>query len=47
MLTLALLVASIGLADSVNPSTIVPALWLASSPRARGLASYTLGVFVV
>jgi cytochrome c biogenesis protein CcdA len=47
MLGLTVLVASIGIADSVNPSTIVPALWLASASRARGLASYTLGVFVV
>jgi cytochrome c biogenesis protein CcdA len=47
MLTLALLVTSIALADSINPSTVVPALWVASAPRARGLTSYTLGVFVV
>ncbi len=47
MLGLALLVASIGLADSINPSTVVPALWLASAPRAGGLVSYTAGVFAV
>jgi cytochrome c biogenesis protein CcdA len=47
MLGLTLLVASIALADSINPSTIVPALWLASARSATGLASYTLGVFAV
>lgn len=47
MVALALLVASIALADSVNPSTLVPALWLASTPQARGLVSYTFGVFAV
>jgi cytochrome c biogenesis protein CcdA len=47
MLGLMLLVASIALADSVNPSTIVPALWLASAPEVRGVASFALGVFVV
>jgi cytochrome c biogenesis protein CcdA len=39
-----LLVASIAVADSINPSTVVPALWLASTPRAH-LASFTSGVF--
>lgn len=47
MFGLTLLVASIALADSINPSTIVPALWLASARSATGLASYTLGVFAV
>jgi hypothetical protein len=47
VLTLALLVSSIGIADSINPSTVVPALWLASAPRGRGLGSYTLAVFLV
>lgn len=42
-----LAVASIGFADSINPSTVVPALYLAGAPRGRGLASFTLGVFVV
>lgn len=46
-LALTLLVASVALADSINPSTVVPALYLAGAPRARGLASYTFGVFVV
>jgi cytochrome c biogenesis protein CcdA len=44
---LALLVASIGLADSVNPSTVVPALWLAGTSATRVLAGFTLGVFTV
>jgi hypothetical protein len=47
VLGLALVVASIALADSINPSTVVPALWLASAPRGRGLASYAVGVFAV
>jgi cytochrome c biogenesis protein CcdA len=45
VIALTLLVASIAIADSINPSTVVPALWLASAPRGRGLTSYTLGVF--
>jgi cytochrome c biogenesis protein CcdA len=47
MFALTLLVASIAIADSINPSTIVPALWLVSASRGRGLASYTLGAFLV
>jgi cytochrome c biogenesis protein CcdA len=47
MFALTLLVASIALADSVNPSTLVPGLWLATAPAAGRLASYTLGVFAV
>src|SRR5436305_5480498 len=47
MFGLTVLVASIGVADSINPSTIIPALWLASAPRADGLAFYTVGVFAV
>jgi Sap, sulfolipid-1-addressing protein len=47
MFGLALVVASIGLADSINPSTLVPALWLASRPQARGVGSFVLGVFAV
>jgi cytochrome c biogenesis protein CcdA len=39
------IVISIGLADSLNPSTIGPALYLATGPRARGrVAEFTLGV---
>jgi cytochrome c biogenesis protein CcdA len=42
------LVISIGLADSLNPSTIAPALYLASGEHARrDIARFTLGVFVV
>lgn len=47
LLALILLVASIALADSINPSTVVPALYLAGAPRGRGLVTYTVGVFVV
>jgi cytochrome c biogenesis protein CcdA len=46
MPTLTLLVASIAVADSLNPSTVVPALWLASTPRAH-LVSFTFGVFAM
>jgi cytochrome c biogenesis protein CcdA len=42
------LVVSIGLADSINPSTIVPALWFAAAPRPRApLAAFALGAFAV
>ncbi len=42
------LVVSIGIADSLNPTTIAPALYLASGERARGqVTEFTLGVFVV
>jgi cytochrome c biogenesis protein CcdA len=47
MLGLTLLVGSIALADSINPSTVIPALWLASASPASTLVSYTLGVFAV
>jgi threonine/homoserine/homoserine lactone efflux protein len=47
MLALTLLVASIAIADSINPSTVVPALYLATRERAHGLASFTAGVFAV
>ena len=47
MLALTLVVVSIAIADSVNPSTVVPALWQAGAPRGRGLVSFTLGVFLV
>jgi len=46
MPTLTLLVASIAVADSINPSTVVPALWMASTPRAH-LVSFTFGVFAM
>jgi cytochrome c biogenesis protein CcdA len=42
------LVISIGLADSVNPSTIAPALFLAGGEQGRReIAEFTLGVFAV
>jgi threonine/homoserine/homoserine lactone efflux protein len=47
MVRLTLLVGSIAAADSINPSTVVPAIWLATASRGRGLASFTLGAFVV
>ncbi len=48
MLRLTALVISIGLADSVNPSTIAPALFLASGDRPRyHVAQFTTAVFVV
>src|SRR2546423_10430284 len=46
-LRLTLLVASVALTDSINPSTVIPALYLAGAPRGRGLATYTVGVFLV
>jgi cytochrome c biogenesis protein CcdA len=48
MLKLLGLVISIGLADSLNPTTIAPALYLASRerPRAR-VAEFTIAVFAV
>ncbi len=47
MFALTLLTVSIALADSLNPSTLIPGLWLASAPAAGRLASFTLGVFAV
>lgn len=48
MLRLIGLIVSIGLADSINPSTIGPALFIASGERPLGrVAEFTLGVFVV
>ena len=48
MVALVLLVVSIGLADSVNPSTIAPALYLAAGEGAvRRVVSFGAGVFVV
>jgi cytochrome c biogenesis protein CcdA len=39
---------SVGIVDSINPSTVGPAVYLASRPRAvRSLASFTAGVFAV
>ena len=48
MLRLLGIVISIGLADSLNPSTVAPALYLAAQPKGRyALAQFTAGVFVV
>jgi cytochrome c biogenesis protein CcdA len=48
MLHLIALVISIGLADSLNPTTIAPALYLATGKRAREqVAEFTFGVFAV
>jgi cytochrome c biogenesis protein CcdA len=48
MLRLVGIVMSIGLADSLNPSTIAPALYLATGDRARGrVAEFTVAVFAV
>ena len=48
MLALLALVVSIGAADSLNPSTLAPALFFARRPaRRRDVAGFTLGVFAV
>ena len=48
MLEALLLVSSLGLADSINPVTIVIAIYLASTPRPRRrLMGLALGVFTV
>ena len=48
MIRLAGIVISIGLADSLNPTTIAPALYLASGARPREhVARFTAGVFLV
>ena len=47
MVALLLLVAGIAAVDALNPSTLLPGLYLAGAPRARGLASFALGVFAV
>jgi cytochrome c biogenesis protein CcdA len=48
MLRLIGLAVSIGLADSLNPTTIAPALYLAAGDRARAnVTEFTLGVFAV
>ena len=48
MLRLVGLVVSIGLADSLNPSTIAPALYLASGDHPRShVFEFTLAVFLV
>jgi cytochrome c biogenesis protein CcdA len=48
MLRLIGLVISIGIADSLNPTTIAPALYIATGERsATRVAEFTLGVFAV
>ncbi len=48
MVRLLAVVISIGLADSLNPSTIAPALYLASGDHSRRhVAQFTVGVFLV
>jgi len=48
MLRLMALVISIGLADSLNPTTIAPALYLAGGKRPRNeVAEFTIAVFTV
>jgi cytochrome c biogenesis protein CcdA len=48
MLRLMLVMISIGLADSLNPSTIAPALYLASGEHARRhVLEFTVAVFMV
>jgi cytochrome c biogenesis protein CcdA len=48
MFRLIALSVSIGLADSINPSTIGPALYMAGGPHARQrVARFTAGVFLV
>jgi cytochrome c biogenesis protein CcdA len=48
MLAVLTLILSIGLADSIDPAMIIPALYFAASPRgARGVAGFACGVFVV
>jgi len=48
MLRLLGIVITIGLADSLNPSTIAPALYLSAQPKGRNaLAQFTAGVFIV
>ena len=48
MLRLIGLVCSIGIADSLNPTTIAPALYLATGERPRErVTEFTIGVFIV
>lgn len=48
MLRLLVLMISIGLADSLNPTTIAPALYMASGERPRSrVLEFTIAVFVV
>jgi cytochrome c biogenesis protein CcdA len=46
MVTLVALVVTVGVLDSVNPSTVGPALYLATQRRSgRGVGTFTVGVF--
>jgi cytochrome c biogenesis protein CcdA len=48
VLALILLVVSVGLADAINPTTLAPALLLATAPDgAKAVGRFTLGVFAV
>lgn len=48
MIRLVILMITIGLADSINPSTIAPALYLSSGPRPRTrVTEFTVAVFLV
>ncbi len=48
MLRLIGIMITVGLADSLNPSTIAPALFLSAQPKGRNaLAQFTAGVFIV
>jgi cytochrome c biogenesis protein CcdA len=48
MLALLVLALSVGIADSINPSTVGPALYLASGANAvRAVAQFIVGAFVV
>lgn len=48
MLRVMIVVASIGLADSLNPTTIAPALYIATGEHARKqVFEFTVGVFLV
>jgi cytochrome c biogenesis protein CcdA len=48
MVSLVVFVVSVGLADSLNPSTIAPALYLATGREGQlGVAGFVAGVFVV
>jgi cytochrome c biogenesis protein CcdA len=48
VLALLALVAAVAVVDSLNPSTVGPALYLATAPNARrGVAAFTAGVAVV
>jgi cytochrome c biogenesis protein CcdA len=48
MVTLVALVVTVGVLDSVNPSTVGPALYLATQRRSgRGVGPFTVGVFTI